>query len=148
MLAKDLTSQSVSFLQCFPYFELLSLCVGVRGSSWWLMQQSGRRSLCQNVSEKQVAGVSINPCCPPDFFVFFLHRWEIWMAASWRGERACTHTHAHMHAHTAWQTHKQLDIHYLWNSGRSAVDCASPSLQQGLWDEEKQAVVGGDNNKK
>lgn len=89
------------FLDCFPYFKLLSLCVGVRRSSWWLMQQSSRRSLCQNVSEKQVAGVSINPHCPLFFFFFFIAERYGWQPHA----GVHTHTHAHTFRHTHTHTH-------------------------------------------
>lgn len=88
------------FLDCFPYFKLLSLCVGVRGSSWWLMQQSSRRSLCQNVSEKQVAGVSINPHCPLFFFFFIAERY------GWQ-------PHAGVRTHTLCETDTQAVGHPL-----------------------------------
>lgn len=82
------------FLDSFPNFKLLSLFVEVTGSAWWLMQHSSQSSLCQNVSERQVAGISINSPALHYTISFTSSLLLRDMGASFC---VCTHTHMHTH---------------------------------------------------
>lgn len=106
---KILTIVVSVFLDSFPNFKLLSLCVEVRGSAWWLMQQSSRSSLCQNVSEKQVAGISINSPALHYIISFISSLLLRDMDGSF-----CVCVRAHTCTHTFWGIQTQLVINYLW----------------------------------
>lgn len=80
------------------------------------MQQSSRCSLCQNVSERQVAGISIKPQRPPFFlFSFSLHCWETLMTAC-----MCVRTHKHT-----------LSLYLCTVTGQLHI--VHPSVQQESW---------------